>query len=123
MIEKILLRIVKTFIYIFSMRMAFINDLAFHYTLNIFLYYLVISVVLSLCVESLEYILSDYIKYTPYIITVILSLTIYVYMNYFTKFYFIVLLYLDVVLINYLINTYQMYKNLKLFKMKRNVIE
>ena len=52
MIEKLILRIVKCFIYIFSMRMVYIKDLAFHYTFDMFLFYLSIAIVLSLIVEA-----------------------------------------------------------------------
>lgn len=123
MIEKLLLRIVKCFIYIFSMRMVYIKDLAFHYTFDMFLFYLSIAIVLSFIVEAFHYLIIDYIKYTSIIIVVILGVFIYVLCNHFSPFYFTVLLYLTVTMIYHLIVSYQMYKDLEMFKLTNNVIK
>lgn len=123
MIEKLLLRIVKCFIYIFSMRWIYVNDLALHYTFDMFLYYLSIAIILSLIVESFDYLISDYIKYTSLIITIILSVFIYMMCYHFSPFYFTVMLYLAVTMIYHLIVSYQMYKDLEMFKLNNNVIK
>lgn len=123
MIEKLVSRIVKCFIYIFSMRLIYINDLAFHYTFDMFLYYLSIATILSLIVESFEYLISDYIKYTSLIITIILSVFIYMMYFHFSPFYLTVMLYLAITMIYHLIISYQMYKDLEMFKLNNNVIK
>ena len=121
MIERLMLRILKSFIYVFSMRLVYLGDLAYHYSFDMFLYYISLAIILSLIIEMFNYLISDYVKYTPIIISVIIGLSIYIYAYHITHFYFTMLLYLDFVIIKNLAVSYEMYKNLNKFKINSSI--
>lgn len=114
--ERITIRLCSSFLWIYFSRILYLSDLFYQQDFPVMLFYFLTSILITLFLEAFHYLIVDIIKYSYLIISVIVIFSILILYINFSYYYFVVIIYVDMVMIKELIQSYRMYKSLQRFK-------
>lgn len=114
--ERLTVRFCMSYIYIWIMRIFFLTNFVFRKSVEMMIFCLILSLALTLFLEAFHYIMLDFIKYTKFVIGLIIVLSaVIVYLQY-SPYNLTILIYIDIIMISDLLKAYQMHQSLSQFK-------